>query len=706
MRARGWLAVTVVALFAGGSGGAVAAPPAATSAADVYVRGARDIPQTVERILADGGAPPGCAFVFAFEAVTFAPPPGETGFTVRYGFHRDVEAWTNALAAEAAKGTARPIFVATSARPEPVDVRGDLGARRALETLRRSWCEDAEFRRFVPAAEWLPATARAVAKATKAPAVVVVYVADMLGPEQRWGWFVQRNAWKDSRDPAGQAARARWQAKLVVDGTYFDEEAVGQGLARIGARLFVVSPEAFFEDFTPVAELPLPPWAARPQFPAPEPDADDAEPRKPGDPPPPPRHRFDAATPRWFPVLTDVPWANHAPSFFGHWPYARAAAITGGRYVFYPFPPSEWLDACPADARLLQELAPELVARADFEKVGAGDRAWDAVDRAVGRLVDDTPWARSGSNVAWGAFDGRRAVRRNDRWRARHPPLDTLESYMRPGTYWRTEGHRILTQVLPLYAKSIEDVDEALAEADRPGGKRPHPRARADLALTRFWLAMSRFHLHALALYTTELERFRPPEETVATGEFSVAYVDTIRLSDCLDAYDGRRVSPEREAEHERALGTPDKPPEGKRRRGNTGWGAAVLEGLQDNFLLFKEDDPDYRARRDVEKVLKNVDARLRSDALDMIQAAQRVMERYAKTPWGWTVYYSVANTFVWEQGWTPKGGWGRGGGSSGGGPTTPKDKPTEPKPPPPPGGGTTPGSAPSSPGGPTTPGK
>jgi hypothetical protein len=324
-------------------------------------------------------------------------------------------------------------------------------------------------------------------------------------------------------------------------------------------------------------------------------------------------------------------------------------------------------------------------------------------------LIEDTPWGHYLDGVravaAWGAFESRRPLRRHADWRPNRVPLDVVgRADHRDGTKWRADGARVRARVLPLYARALADLDEAQARLDLPGEPRCHPRARADLALGRFWLSMSRFHLHAFSLYAAELERFQPPEGTVRDGTYRVAYVDAIRLSDCLEAYDGRRITPEREAALEaeavlRGLPAPKGDPNPIR-----GFGSA--EGLQGNLLTLPETDPDYRARRDLDKVMKNLDPRLRADALDMIRSAERVMERYARTPWGWTVYYSVAHTFVWRPGWTFPTVTRRAGGSGGGGgDTTPRDKPpTTPKPPPAPGGGSAPGPAPSTPGGPTTP--
>jgi hypothetical protein len=154
---------------------------------------------------------------------------------------------------------------------------------------------------------------------------------------------------------------------------------------------------------------------------------------------------------------------------------------------------------------------------------------------------------------------------------------------------------------------------------------------------------------------------------------FLVTYVPTIRMSDCLDAYDGRTLSPRDEARYRR-------------------WTPPTAREYQGNLLAIPEDDPNYRARRGLEPVLRHLDPRLRRRALDMILAGRGVMRRYARSGWGWTTYYCDAVTFVFEpvevergsrpatgegskpppRPTTPRGPGAGGGSSSPSGPTTP----------------------------------
>ena len=104
-------------------------------------------------------------------------------------------------------------------------------------------------------------------------------------------------------------------------------------------------------------------------------------------------------------------------------------------------------------------------------------------------------------------------------------------------------------------------------------------------------------------------------------------YIPTIRLSDCLAGY-SQRVLPEAD-EARYAPVFPDR------------------VGYQGNILNIPQEDPNYRAKRRMKNVLKNLDPRLRDRANSMIRAAEEVMARYARSPWGWVVYYSWASTFV-----------------------------------------------------------
>jgi hypothetical protein len=757
---------------------------------DVLIRGGRDIPQSVERVLTDPALSSVGTVIFAFEASTFAPPPGRTEFSAFYGFQNDVAAWVKALVAAAARPTHHHLFALTSLRTDVIDLSRPAAERSLTQALTYRWAKDDKGPDFAPAARWMAEAVRDARKISKSERCALVYVADRVLPERVF-------------EHAEDVERERgWRRRLVEAGTYFDEEAVGRKLAELRAAFFVVAPEAHFEDFTPVAELPSFPWAARPEIlswpdffrlelpsplpselpgttppdgppegspgppPPSEPEmteeeleeliknlppetpefvkqllrhqleelrkqkkgkrkppapADPAPPRPPDDLPTPPmppmppegelpedepppftlpedlpfpelpgfpsapnwggKGRFRSTTPTWFPTVGyRTPWCNHAPSAYGHWPFARAAALTGGRYLFYPFPPGTWLDVCPSAAPQIADLAPELVKRSEFARLGAGDPAWDALDRAARSLVEDTPWEDGMLSErwasGWGSFMARKPVQFEKRWEARRRPCDdVLGSAQGHEGELRRLGERLLEQVVPLYTQAIRDVDESLTTLRGPQAPKAHMRGMADLTLGRFWLAMSRFHLHALGLYMKEIERFKPDDPKESVDRYVVTYVPTIRMSDVLDAYDGRTLGAEGETKYQ-----------GRKIPG--------VKCQQGNILDIPVTNPDYRAKREQAHVLEQLDERLRPNALDMIEAARAVMARYARTPWGWTTYYSDAYTFVWTPVPPTRGSVGPMGGV---GPTPPSEEPDAPTTPP--GGGSTPG-APSTPGG------
>jgi hypothetical protein len=103
-------------------------------------------------------------------------------------------------------------------------------------------------------------------------------------------------------------------------------------------------------------------------------------------------------------------------------------------------------------------------------------------------------------------------------------------------------------------------------------------------------------------------------------------------LSDCLPAYDGRILT------------------ELDERRYGPMWAKDPQDSTyQGAFLGVGSGDPNYRAQRDTDRVLANLDARLRPQALEVIAAARGVIEHEARSPWGWVVYYSELQTYGWS---------------------------------------------------------
>lgn len=678
---------------------------------DVYVRRPMQIEDTV-RFLGQEVKRLGVGQVLiALDVTTFAPPPGLTEFSVDYPYYEDLTAWTQALAAWAADAGIS-VRATSSLATKSIDLTKPH-ADRALEVIvKRNWWKGADAVTKIPrATQWMKqlldrTEQGAMPNGVPTPRMLVL-ITGSVTPER---WIPNTNVGFESP----------WRRRLLPVGTYFDEAAVGAALQQRGCRLYVVAPESHFGEHGARRELPSLPWAARPQRPATGASPSGADtrgvdleglppdvreqiekalrdgiggggvregvPGKPGRRPTTPntrptperlqtRHgglRFAASTPFWFPhVGSGVPFNNHAPSGYGEWSYARAAAKTGGKYVFYPFPESRWLDRCPADAALLNRLAPELVSRQRYLALRKGDTALHAISRASTLVIDDTPWADSSWNHraarAWSAFLGVSPLRMEDTVFRLRKPFDAALQNSEHGM--KRIGRDLLEKTLPQYDKALALLDRARKRV-ASGKMKCHPRSVANLALARFWFSMSAFHLHAYAIYASEIERFIPDDMKGRVDRIYVTYVPTIRLSDCLDGYEGRSLSLADEAKYKR-------------------WVPSGAPAYQGNLLDIAAEDPNFRARRCLPSVVRYLDPRLRKRAVDMISSAQAVMKDYARTGWGWTTYYADAYTFVFkpvpvQTGHRPSRGGGR-----------PPPRPTTPR-----GGGPQTGS---NPGGPAT---
>jgi hypothetical protein len=699
-------------------------------ARDVYVRRRTSIEKTVQWIGREARRHQVGQVLVVFDAATFAPPPGVTEFTTDRLFPSDLPEWFDALGNEVANAGC-PIRATSSLATGTVQV-GDGSWRERLETIvARPWWDDDSVQQIEPAARWiqrlLTLTESAIEGGQPGKRRMLVLISCSVTPE-RWVFLGNRPVWE-----------LGWRTKLRDVGTYWDEEAIAARLQRDGCLFYAIAPEALFCDFRPYVELPELPWAARPKFPPLRLDAaprsnpvtppaafDEDEMRKrldehlkplipdpaaraaavermlrsmqdasrapagrrgelpgqrrrpttprprpvtPGGGPPALQDsgwRFDSVTPYWFPRnAASLLFNNHAPSGYGYWPYARVAGKTGGKYFFYPFPATRWLDRCPYDPVLLDRLCPDLVHKAKYHKRIKNDRAYDAIARACRLVVDETPWADANYNdrtaSAWGTYKQVTPLIFHPDWFLRRKPFevvfedtgDARASLMRTGT-------RLQEDVLPLYDKAIGILDRAIAE-ERSRRQRSNPRAVADLVLARYWFAMSAFHLEAFAIYAVEIERFIPERLQGQIDRWWVVYVPTIKMSDALEAYDGRELAPEDESKYKRWV-LPDQP------------------GMQGNILLIDPEDPDYRAQRQLARVLMHLDPRLRRRALDMIFSARRVMADYAMSGWGWSTYYSIAYTFIFKplpraEGPPPQ----RPGGKEPPPPTTPRGPSTTP---------------------------
>lgn len=623
------------------AGGVPAAAEDPKPAPFEYVRDATDFAH-VARILASREGVD--AVLVAFDSISFSPPPGSHEFSVGHSYAADFVAWTKALGAASAK---RPFYACSSRSSKPVHV-GDADWEAALKTdLAERWWEEKKPSPFEPAAKWMPRLLEKVPGKRK----LIALVGGLLTPE----------AWR-TRDASSR--EDRWRRALAPVGAYFDEEAVGDSVAAKGDVLWIVAPETRFGDALPVEELPQAPWACRPSLPTEVPalpSPDRARPdlskdqleeiakklRTQGLSEPEVQRllanltagstvdspgfgktgRFDSDMPG-----AQRPWEfgdlfnTSCPSGYGWWPYARAAAKTGGSYVLYPPIAANWGDGCPRDPTLLDELAPELVPVEQFVKLRAGDGAVAAMLAAQRLVIGVTPWYVDsvGRPASWCGFDtpGHRAKGA----RTRQMPEDAVWSVdVDEGSNDRVmKAGRAIAAAAAKYDDAIGILDKALADLAAGTLAGATRRSQANLRLLKLWFEESAFHLESVAAAASDVAKVRPAD---AKMELAMTRRTSVRLSDCLEAWDKRVVPAEVESEH-----APLELPDGI--------------DIQSNFLSLETGHPFFRAKRENGRALAHIDPRLRARADRVVAAAAAVMKSDARSAWGWVTYYSGLKTF------------------------------------------------------------
>jgi len=607
------------------------------------------VPQDRQAILVDLGTRSAsyASVLCILDAATFNPPPGDSEFTADHRYRDDLASWLESVKTLAGK-TKCPTYVAATSSAHVVRAEGDGWQTQVERDLAPEWWEASS--PFVPAAKSL---ARLVDEA-HGHCMVVLVTGDILPEATVQGTFASPVF---PEDDAAAEAKETWRSKLLPVGEYWDEEKVANALRERSSGLFVVAPEARFCDFLPVVEIPDLPWVSRPVMPpfdalaekmneeqrarteealkglSPEQRekilrALETQVSESGG-----NTRFESSTPAFCEHYgRGVFFNTDCPSGFGYWPFARVAAATGGRYLFYPFPPGRWLDKCTRDLALMNRLAPELGPRSEYLEAKRNDPALDAICDACRQVIEETPWTDShdldlhNRAPGWMLFRSTKPLVLFDRFPRRDRPCD--ESY--DSGFFEDPPPSRLRKYAQRLSRAAKGYDRAIAILERaaksmeggPGGA--HPRSVADLYLARFWFEMSAFHLEAMSLFFKERARLR--ERDKVHGRFTVTYVPTIRMSDCLDSESGLTVSPNDEGSYRSDF---------------------APKGYQGNLLGVPQGNPKFRARRDIEMVLKNLDPSLKDRALRMIHAADDVIARYRKSPWGWVVYYTEAFTFV-----------------------------------------------------------
>jgi uncharacterized membrane protein YeaQ/YmgE (transglycosylase-associated protein family) len=225
-------------------GGSLHAEDAAPG--DVYVRRHTDVSGIVSWLAAEARRIEAAQVLVAFDAASFAPPPGQTEFTAQYGFFRDLPAWIEALGDWAAEAGPRSFRGTSSIATLSIDMRAAGWKERLTDIVARRWWELDAFRQFEPAPRWMK---RLLARNESAPGLdrrranrMLVVVTGGITPER---WI-----------PAGttDGFESEWRTKLLPVGRYWDGDQVGRLVRDEGARLYVVAPEARFGDFEPYPE--------------------------------------------------------------------------------------------------------------------------------------------------------------------------------------------------------------------------------------------------------------------------------------------------------------------------------------------------------------------------------------------------------------------------------------------------------------------
>ncbi len=632
----------------------------AADAGDVpslYVRLDTNVVGTVHWLEGEADRIDATQVLVAFDMVAFAPPPGEHEFVVPDRVDGDLRTWAFALR-QWARSTSRPIRAASTLATRSIRMGAEDSADALQDLVRTRWWEGDRVPAIPPALRWVTwfldrTAAGADAKAGLGPRMLVL-VAGRLTPE-RWV------------DPGALPAAGRdWRLRLLPVGRYFDEVAVAHKVQAEGAVLTVVAPEVFFGRHEPYPALPALPWASRPRrlpelltdgragrlrglghrgdggaipawarrpfppnlpaglVPALPPGRDVDELRLPHHSP----MRYVAAPTAFFAHLGEVlTQADHTPSGYGWWPYVRAAAATGGRFVFYPGLRGPRRDRLPREEALVDALAPEPVSRAAWLSARRGDDAVHLLATLAADLEEVTPWesgaagpARAAHGDAWCAYQGVKPEVRLASPLPASPPRLRIDSWASRDTIRIVE--RIRTTTLPAYDDALARLDALLARIDRGEDVRAHPRAVADLRLARVLVALSAFHLESWALAASSVD--------IEGNAFDVRIrmLPAIKLSDGLPAPDGRVLGPDREAFYAR-------------------W--VPFDALPDypgNLLDIPPQDDDYRALRSRVHILRFMRAPLRARALRLIRAARDVVTKLPGTPWAASVYHDVAYVF------------------------------------------------------------
>lgn len=448
------------------------------------------------------------------------------------------------------------------------------------------------------------------------------------------------------------------------------EEEVGSHFASAGVSLWIVAPEATIGLDAAVTLFRFLPYANRPVLYAGR--QIDGKALK-----PPPFEAGQELTPEQAKALLEskpVPWPRFVgvlpdlisedvasesrpetdvPSGTGFWSYARACFIGHGHYFVFAEQHDEFLDRCvraPGDDSLRPPL--DRSAKVQWEATAAVPTVKRLRELVATALEATRDWCDVvGPLRPSGSAPNRSLLRPIDVFESpgvRRTTLTDLAFDQRNRDLWKEFSKSLPAPIAACDRAAIEL--SSLLDIDVRSWESLEARARYDALIERFWLKMSAFHLESLRVLTSDPERFLiDPKKG---WSHPVTSYEAIRLSDCLEASEGRQISPELERRSESY----------RRRLVDSGclwqidqcnvlftvWGWDPARPLPQIVAdpVCSPFDPNYRAQRDVLEPVANLDDSLKTRALDLIETAREIHEECRDTPWDWLVYYASIDVY------------------------------------------------------------
>lgn len=541
------------------------------------------------------------------------------------------ERWFDALSKEF---KSQPIDLVITSRSAPTKRLAKAGPVAPPKkgglagAIRDSWSDSAVTERSrTPVLDW---TRSIVPFAGRGAAVVFI---SSCGPGGSWAAPKSERDFDDCIDPC-------WH-----------EEEVGADFTGSGVSLWIVAPEAPFGLDAAVTLCRFLPYANRPllnaggasrlvtlllphfdggRMPTPE-ELDELlkkqlfDPRFSGVLPSSIRHKLESASS----PETDV------PSGTANWSYARACFLGRGHCYVFGGGRDGILDRCDRTSAFDDFQSPvDRSAKAQWDAVTAQPAVRQLREFVAGALAASRDWfvivqpSRRPGVEASG--DRQRAV---DVFETPGIPrtilVDADDFDARECERW-PEFSRLLRPPIAAHDRAWMELSHSL-DLDPATWQQLGPRARNDALVERFWLKMSAFHLESLRVLTADPERILIQPKKGWRG--SVTPYEAIRLSDCLEAYDGRRIASELEFRF------------GRHRRRFLDHGSAQ-QFDQSNELVQDRYEPNYRAQRDDLEPIANLDDSLKTRALDLIATAREIHDSCRGTPWDWLIYHASIDVY------------------------------------------------------------